>query len=128
MANSVEEAVYNLLASDTELMAAVDAVYWGYSTGTTYPYIVFWLVDDTGVDSLLGYRRQGESRIQFDIWDEPTPSGMARGVRVRSLLADKIRNISKTQSGYHLMTTGNTEQTIRRESDTEPHHFVVDGV
>ena len=128
MANSVEEAVYNYLNADSDITDEFSAVYWSEATAPTFPYLVFWLVDDAGTDSTLNYRKQGEARIQFDIWDDATPSGMARGVRLRSLVADKIRDTSETVSGYHIITTGNTEQTIRRESGTEPHHFVVDGV
>ena len=128
MANSVEEAVYNFLKADTTISAQFDDVYWAEASDDTYPYIVFWLIDDNGADNVLNKRNQGEARIQFDIWDDATPSGMARGVRLRGVLADKVKDMNFVTSGYTLITTGITEQTIKRESATEPHHFVVDGI
>jgi len=124
MADSVEEIVYTWLQADTDLTTAFSGMYWMEADSKTYPYLNFWLVDDNGSKRNLGKSKQGEARIQFDIWD----NNKIRGVSNRALLREKIDDISKVIDGFHVVTVGVAEQTIPRESGTDPYHFVVDGI
>ncbi len=124
MADSVEQVIYTFLISDSDIMAAFSGVYWIEADDTTYPYLVYWLVDDNGSKRNLNKRQQGEARIQFDMWD----SSKIRGVRNRALVREKVDDISDVIDGFYLVTSGVTEQTIPRESETDPYHFVVDGI
>ena len=122
--NSVEEAVYNQLISDTVFMANFKGVYWQEADTTTYPYIVFWTVDDNGLEERLNKPYQGEARIQFDLWDD----NKNRGAKLKTTLREKVRNISVTDGGYYLLTEAVTEQTMQRQSATDPYHYIVDGI
>jgi hypothetical protein len=124
VAESVEQAIYTWLQADSDLTGAFSGMYWMEAESTTYPYLVYWLVDDAGTKTRLHTTEQGEARIQFDIWD----SSNIRGVRDRTLVREKVDALSETVDGIMLMTVGVTEQTIPRESDADPYHFVVDGV
>ena len=127
MADSVEQVVYENLTADSTFMAFYTGVYWqevDKNKTPTEPYIVFWLVDDNGSETRLNKAYQGEARIQFDLWD----NNKIRGARLRTTLREKVRNLSNTAGGYTIMTTGITEQTIQRLSETDPFHFVVDGI
>ena len=124
MADSIEQVIYTYLTTDSSFKAKFDGIYWLEATGDKAPYIVYWLVDDAGINTVLNKFQQGEARIQFDLWD----TSKIRGPRLRSDLAQKVREMNEYLSGYHVMATGITEQTIQRESDTEPYHFVVDGI
>jgi hypothetical protein len=122
--DSVEEAVYTYLTTDATFMGNFSAVYWMEADAQTEPYIVFWLVDDAGTKTLTNRPKQGSARIQFDLWD----SNKIRGVRLRSTLRDKVDSLNESIGGFDLVTEGVTEQTIQRESASDPFHFVVDGV
>ena len=122
--NSIEEAVYNQLTSDTAFMANFKGVYWQEADATTYPYIVFWTVDDNGLEERLNKPYQGEARIQFDLWDD----NKNRGAKLKTTLREKVRNISVTDGGYYLLTEAVTEQTMQRQSATDPYHYIVDGI
>lgn len=126
MADSVEEVVYTYLTSDSTFMADFSGVYWMDATEeeAVSPYIVFWLVDDAGSETLLNTAYQGEARIQFDLWD----TNKIRGGRLRTALREKVRDLCEVTGGYSVMTAGTNEQTIKRQSATDPYHFVVDGV
>ena len=127
MADSVEEVVYDNLTGDATFMAFYTGVYWqevDKNVTPTEPYIVFWLVDDIGIETRLNKAYQGEARIQFDLWD----SNKIRGARLRTTLREKIRNLSDISGGYAIMTSGVNEQTIQRASTTDPYHFVIDGI
>ena len=127
MANSIEQVIYTYLTSDSTFMANFTGVYWmGVEEGetATEPYIVFWLVDDPGFETRLNTSYQGEARIQFDLWD----TNKIRGARLRTTLREKVRELSEVSGGYRVIVTGVTEQMIKRESSTEPYHFIVDGV
>ena len=124
MADSIEQVVYEYLTNDSAFMADFSAVYWQEADATVYPYIVFWLVDDTGIETRLNKQQQGEARVQFDLWDD----NKIRGARLRTALRQKVRDLSEISGGYFVMTNGVTEQTIQRESNTDPFHFVVDGI
>jgi len=127
MADSVEEVVYNYLTTDSAFMAKITGgVYWmdveDSKPGANKPYIVFWLVDDPGIETRLNTSYQGEARIQFDLWD----TNKIRGARLRTALREKVRELSESTGGYYVMTTGLTEQTLKRESKTDPYHYIVD--
>ena len=125
MADSVDQIIYSYLTSDSTFMADFNSVHWVEAPeGTTYPYIVYWLVTDTGEKTYLGKLRQGEAAIQFDLWDD----NRIRGARLRGKLRDKVDDLNDTLSGYALRTIGVTEQTLQRASGTDPYHFVVDGI
>ncbi len=127
MADSVEQVVYENLTGDATFLANYTDVYWQQvdkDVTPTEPYIVFWLVDDNGAETRLNKAHQGEARIQFDLWD----SDKIRGVRLRTTLRKKVRNIDEISGGYRVFTTGITEQTLQRLSTTDPYHFVVDGI
>lgn len=124
MANSVEEALYSYLTSDATLMAAISAVYWMEADGDTYPYVVYWLVDDNGNKTYIGHENQGIARVQFDLWD----SSKIRGARVATTLRETVEALNKTVGGYALYTEGISQQTIQRPTGQDPYHFVVDGV
>lgn len=125
MADNVEQVVYTYLTTDSSFMANFTGVYYMEADGNPEePYINYWMVDDTGEDSILDKLEQGQARIQFDLWD----SNNIRGTRLREVLSKKIRALNQSLSGYHVMVTGSTKQTIPRASGTDPYHFVVDGV
>lgn len=127
MADSVEQVVYENLTSDSVFMAFYTGVYWlqvDKNVTPTEPYIVFWMVDDIGAETRLNKAYQGEARIQFDLWD----SNKIRGARLRTTLREKVRNLSDISGGYTIMTSSVNEQTIQRLSETDPFHFVVDGI
>ena len=124
MADSIEQVIYTWLQADSDLTSAFAGMYWMDADAQIYPYLVYWLVDDTGTKSKLNKRNQGEARIQFDIWDD----NRIRGVRNRALVKEKVDDISETVDGFELTTIGITEQTIIRESATDPYHFIVDGI
>ena len=123
-ADSIEQVINEYLQADTGFKAKFEGIYWLEADAGTAPYIVYWLVDDAGINTVLGKFQQGEARIQFDLWD----TNKIRGVRLRDDLAQKVRSLNEYRSGYHVMVTGITEQTIQRASDTDPYHFVVDGI
>lgn len=124
-ANSVEEAIYDYITADTAFMANIKRLdLLETPDGTAMPYVNFWLVSDPGIKTELGYIRQGEARFQFDLWD----SNNIRGTKIRRLLKELVEEMNGVKSGYHLMTTGTTEQTIPRTSGTDPFHYVVDGI
>jgi len=128
MADSVEEVVYNYLTTDGVFMAKISGgVYWmsvEENETATVPYIIFWLVDDPGFETKLNTSYQGEARIQFDLWD----TNKIRGARLRTELREKVRDLNELFGGYRVMTTGITEQALKRESITDPFHFIVDGI
>lgn len=125
MADSVEKAIYDYIIADTAFMDNLTGVYiLETPEGAATPYVNFWLVSDPGIKTELGYIRQGEARIQFDLWD----SNNIRGTRIRGLLKELVEELNGVVSGYHLMATGTTEQTIPRLSATDPYHYVVDGI
>jgi hypothetical protein len=126
MADSVEQVVYNYLTTDSTFMAKFSGVYWMETTDakSTAPYIVFWMVDDNGSETRLNILEQGEARIQFDLWD----TNKIRGARLRSTLREKVRELNEVSGGYRVITTGLTEQALKRESKTDPYHFIVDGI
>lgn len=124
MADSIEEVVYEYLTADSTFAAKFEGIYWIESETKTAPWINFWLVTDNGTNTRLGKIYQGEARIQFDLWDD----NKIRGARLRTDLLEKVEKMSETRSGYHVMVTGTTTQTIPRESQSAPYHFVVDGV
>jgi len=129
MADSVEEVLYDYVTSDTAFMAIVTGVYnMEAPADTSEPYVVMWLVSDPGTDTVLNAEEQGEARMQFDLWDTGDRNGLIRGTRIRGNLRKLLKKLSKVVSGYHVMVTGTTEQTIPRQSGTDPYHFVVDGV
>ena len=127
MANSVEQAVGENLTNDSTFMANFTDVYWQEVTKNktpTVPYIVFWRVDDPGIETRLNKSYQGEARIQFDLWD----TNKNRGARLQTILRRKVRNIDSIAGGYRISAIGITEQTIQRASNTDPYHFIVDGI
>jgi hypothetical protein len=124
MADSIEQVVYEYLTADTTFAAKFKGIYWQEAEATTSPYIVFWMVDDAGIESRLSKSYQGEARIQFDLWD----TNKIRGAKLRTALREKVRDLNEVRSGYKVNTIGITEQTIQRESTTDPFHFVVDGI
>ena len=125
MADSVEEVVYNYLTTDSAFMANFSAVYQLEAPkSATAPYIVFWLIDDTGEQFKINTAQQGEARIQFDIWD----TSQIRITRLRGVVRTKVKALDEVYSGYRVFTTGITENTIQRESTTDPFHQVVDGL
>ena len=124
MANSIEEVIYTTLTNDTTFMSNFSAVYWQEADASVYPYIVYWSVDDAGIETRLNKAYQGEARVQFDLWD----NNKIRGGQLKTTLREKIRDLDIISGGYHLMTLSVTEQTIQRESGTDPFHYVVDGI
>ena len=124
MANSIEQVVYEYLTADTSFMANFTGVYWIETESVTYPYITYFLVDDNGSEAYLNKSDQGEARIQFDLWD----SDKIRGGRLKTTLREKVRALNETRGGYSVTAIGINEQTIPRESQSSPFHFVVDGV
>jgi len=124
VADSVEEVVYTWLQAETELTTAFSGMYWMEAQDTTYPYLVYWLVDDNGNKAWINGRKQGEARIQLDVWD----SNRIRGIRNRALVREKVDDLAEVVAGFLLTTIGVSEQTIPRESATDPYHFVVDCV
>ena len=129
MADSIEEVVYTYLTGDSTFMALITGgVYWVDTDNVTpaagKPYVVYWLVDDAGFETRLNKNEQGEARIQFDLWD----TNKIRGARLHTALTKKVRALNETSGGYTVLTTGITKQTIQRESQTDPFHFIVDGI
>lgn len=126
MANFLEEVVYDYLTTDSTFMANFSGVYWQLATEkeAVSPYIVFWKVDDPGIETRLNKLYQGEARIQFDLWD----TNKNRGGRLSTVLRKKVRDLNEVSGGFQVMTIGITEQTIQRQSTTDPFHFVVDGI
>lgn len=123
MADSVEQVVYEYLAGDTSFMSDFTGVYWLDADSPSVPYINFWLVTDSGDETMLNKNSQGSARIQFDLWD----SNKIRGARLRTKLAEKVRVLNEESGGYHVMTEGIMAQTIPRQSETDLYHFVIDG-
>ena len=129
MADNIEEVVYDILTGDAAFMANFSGVYTQEAPKAAVPpYIVFWLVDDTGVGTNLNTCSQGEARIQFDLWATPTTSGKNKGRKLRTTLRNKVNGISEISGGYYIRADGVTEQTILRASGTDLFHYVVDGV
>ena len=129
MADSVEEVVYSYLTADASFLANFTGVYWVEAPeGTAYPYITYLLVDDNGNEEYLKKDDQGDARVQFDLWTAPTHSGAISGAKLRTTLREKVKAFNETRGGYSLTTIGITEQTIPRESESAPFHFVVDGI
>jgi hypothetical protein len=124
MADSIEEVVYTYLTTDSTFMANFTGVYWEEADTNVSPYIVYWLIDDIGIETRLNKQHQGEARIQFDLWD----TNKIRGARLRTTLREKINKLNEVSGGYRVMTTGVNEQSLKRESTTEPFHFIVDGI
>lgn len=124
MSDSVEQVIYEYLIADTSFTTKFTGIYWQEADASVSPYIVFWMVDDNGIETLLNTASQGEARIQFDLWD----TDKIRGARLRSDLRDKVKKLDETRGGYRVITTGLTEQTLQRQSTTEPFHFIVDGI
>ena len=125
MADSVEEVIYAYLNADTTLMAAISKAYWMEAEErATYPYVVFWMVDDDGGKTYVGYENQGRARIQFDLWD----SNRIRGARIATTLKESVEALNESRGGYSLFTEGISQQTIQRPTGQDPYHFVVDGV
>lgn len=123
-ADSIEQIVYSYLTADSTFSGKFGGIYWLEADSDTVPYIVYWMVDDAGINTVLGKRQQGEARIQFDLWD----TNKIRGARLRKDLSEKVKDMNEVRDGHHVMVTGITEQTIQRTSDTDPYHFVVDGI
>jgi hypothetical protein len=105
-------------------MANFNAVYWVEADASTTPYIVFWLISDTGEETLLNKTDQGESRIQFDLWDD----SKNRGRRLRTVLRDKVKAMNESRGGYNVNVVGLNMVTLQRTSETDLFHFVVDGI
>jgi hypothetical protein len=124
MADSVEEVVYTYLTTDSTFMANFSAIYWQEADTSVSPYIVFWLIDDIGIETRLNKQNQGEARIQLDLWD----TNKIRGARLRTTLREKVNKLNEVSGGYRVMTTTINEQSLRRESTTDPFHFIVDGI
>jgi hypothetical protein len=124
VADSVEEAIRTYLTNDATFTAKFEGVYWYEADSTTYPYIVFWQVDDAGTQSYIDRTRQGEARIQFDVWD----SNKFRGVRLRSDVREKIEDLNETVGGYMLRTVSVNETTVQRQDGQAPYHFIADAV
>jgi hypothetical protein len=124
MSDSVEQVVREYLTADATFTAKFEGIYWYEADSTTVPYLVYWQVDDSGIKSRLNAVRQGEARIQFDIWD----SNKFRGVRLREDVKEKIEDINETRGGYSLYCIGTTETTVPRADEQEPYHFVVDAI
>ena len=127
MADSIEQAVGEYLTTDSTFMALNSGVYWlevDKGVTPTEPYITYFLVSDTGAETLINTKNQGESRIQFDVWDD----NKVRGVRLRTTLRDKLNLLGEDSGGYKMVIMGINEQTIPRPSGTGPFHFVVDGI
>ena len=124
IADSVEQVVYNYLQADSTFKNYFNGIYWVEADADTIPYLVFWMVDDAGINTLLNKVQQGEARIQFDLWD----TSKIRGARLRTKVAEKVKAMNEYRDGYHIIVTGITEQTIQRASDTDPFHFIVDGI
>jgi len=124
-ADSIEQVIYQYLDADSTFKAKFTGIYWQDAPKETKPpFINFWMVDDNGSETLLNAISQGEARIQFDLWDP----NKIRGVKLRTALRNKIRDLNEVRSGFHVMTNGITEQTLQRQSTTEPFHFIVDGI
>ena len=129
MADSIEEVVRDYLNADATFKAKFTRIdYLESPTGTALPYINYWLVDDNGRDTVLNHLQQGEARIQFDLWCSADKNGLIKGTRLRRDIAVKVKAMSESRGGYYIVTTGITEQTIPRESGSDPFHFVVDGI
>lgn len=123
-ADSVEQVIYNYLTADTVFSAKFTGIYYIEADAQTYPYIVYWMVDDIGTKTYINNEKQGEARVQFDLWDD----NKIRGARLRSDIRDKVDSMNETRDGYTVTTVGINEQTIQRDSGADPFHFVVDGV
>jgi hypothetical protein len=120
---NVEQLMYEYLTSDATFMANFTAVhYLDHDADIEPPYITFRLVSDSG-DHVKLDAIQGEALVQFDVWD----SNKIRGARLRGVVAEKIRKVNETGTGYHIIAMGITEQTIPRMSGTDLYHYVVDG-
>ena len=125
MADSVEQVIYTYLTGDSVFMALfTGGVFWQEADTSVSPYIVYWLVDDSGSETRLNKAEQGEARIQFDLWD----TNKIRGAKLHTALTTKVRALSDISGGYSVITTGITKQTLQRESTTDPYHFIVDGI
>ena len=123
MANSVEEAVYEHLQSDSTFMGKFGGIAW-YEGTFSYPYITFFQVDDPGTKTYLNTARQGEARLQFDVWDDNKGRGALRRTEVR----EKIEDMNTTSGGYTLYTVNTNEATVQRQDVTDPWHYVVDAI
>ena len=124
MADSIEEVIYSYLSTDAIFSSQFTGIYWQESDTETAPYLVYFLVTDSGVETRIGKEQQGEARIQFDIWDD----NKFRSAKLRTETAEKVKAMMGVISGYHVMTTGITEQNILRASGTDLYHQVVDGI
>ena len=125
MADSVEEAVRTYLTDDSTFSAKFEGIYWYEAGSATYPYLVYWQISDAGTQTYIDRSRQGESRIQFDIWD----SDRIRGVRLRADVADKLDALNTTVDEFTLYTVSIGENTVPREKSGQgPYHFVVDAI
>lgn len=129
MSDSIEQVIYDYLNADTTFKANFSGIYWMEApTSITYPYIVFWLVDDNGAETLLNTTDAGEARIQFDLWDNSKATGKNRGRRLRTVLRTKVKELAETRGGYYVQTIGINMITMQRESASDPHHYIVDGI
>jgi hypothetical protein len=126
VADSLEEVIHEYL--NANVSGDYNGIYWVEADDTTYDYLVFWQVDDAGTKTYLGVDDQGEARVQFDIWCEPTHNGRVRGVRKRTALRQSLESMKETRSGYSVYVTGISETTVQRSAASEPYHFVVDAV
>lgn len=124
MADSIEQVIHEYLTNDSTFMANFEAVYWLEATGTAYPYIVYWMVDDNGNKAQIGAVTQGEARVQFDLWDD----NKIRGSRLKNVLLEKVEKMNESSGGYHVTTIGSNQQSLQKESSVDPYHFVVDGI
>jgi hypothetical protein len=125
MADSPEEVIYDYLTTDTTFMANYTGVYYiDAPESTANPYIVFFMVDDTGVETKINQCSQGEARIQFNLWDD----NKNRGRKLRTTLRNKINALGEVRGGYFVMTTGITEQTLQKASGTDSYQYIVDGI
>ena len=123
MAN-LEEVIYGYLTADTSFSSNFTGIYWLEADAQVEPYLVFWLVDDNGNKAIIGTEEQGEARIQFSLWDD----NKFRGADLRKTMRQKVEGLNETRDGYTLTCQGINEQSLQRLSESDPYHFVVDGI
>ena len=124
MANSVDEAYYQWLSTQTAITTLATVYSQEAPTGISVPYMVFWKVDDPNDKQHIGKAEQGVARMQHDIWVK----NKALGASTQALVRRTVDALKTTTGGYTMYTEGVSEQILPRAEATEPYHYVVDAV
>ena len=123
MANSIDEAYYDWLVTQTAV-TALAPVYAQEAFDVALPYIVVFLVDDPNLKQYISHAEQGAARMQHTVW---TPS-LGVNSTVRATLRRTVDALSAVSGGYTMYCESVNEVYVQRSEATEPYQSVVDAV